>query len=121
MSSTDMAQDFAGISGKYGHSMNKPHISQSVHLFLPEYVPSPVHTYPTLRASTVHFSHHHVESVHFATSVGLPYHPALATVQTPGREYFILKDNGMEVGCEEDGVAPLWMEILGCDRRGLSL
>lgn len=63
-------------------------------------------------------SHHHVESVHFMAS-GIPLHPALAVVQTPGREYFVLKDNGMQVGCEEDGVAPVWMEILQCDQRGL--
>jgi hypothetical protein len=39
-------------------------------------------------------------------------------VQTPAREYYILRDNGMEVGCEEDGVASIWMRILGCDARG---
>lgn len=66
-------------------------------------------------------SHHHIESVHFATSTSVPLHPALAVVQTPGREYFILKDNGMEVGSEEDGVAPLWMEILSCDNKGLPM
>ena len=65
--------------------------------------------------------HHHVESVHFATSTGHPLHPALAVIQTPGREYFILKDNGMEVGCEEDGVAAIWKELLGCDGKGLML
>ncbi len=66
-------------------------------------------------------SHHHIESVHFTTCASVPLHPALAVVQTPGREYFILKDNGMEVGCEEDGVAPLWMEILSCDNKGLPM
>jgi hypothetical protein len=45
-------------------------------------------------------------------------HPALAVVQTPAREYFILRDNGFEVGCEEEGVASVWMRILGCDARG---
>ncbi len=45
-------------------------------------------------------------------------HPALAIVQTPAREYYILRDNGMEVGCEEDGVAMVWMRILGCNDRG---
>lgn len=24
----------------------------------------------------------------------------------------------MEVGCEEEGVASVWMRILGCDARG---
>ena len=64
--------------------------------------------------------HHHVESVHFASGRSEPLHPALAVVQTPGREYYILRDNGMEVGCEEDGVAELWMKVLRCDSRGLS-
>jgi hypothetical protein len=45
-------------------------------------------------------------------------HPALAVVQTPAREYYILRDNGMEVGCEEDGVARVWMRILGCSAGG---
>jgi len=45
-------------------------------------------------------------------------HPALAVVQTPGREYFVLKDNGMQVGCEEEGVAEAWMKIIGCTQTG---
>ena len=65
-------------------------------------------------------SHHHVESLHFTTADGSPLHPALAVVQTPGREYYILKDNGMQVGCEEDGVGSVWMEILGCNVSGKS-
>jgi len=51
----------------------------------------------------------------------MPLHPAVAVVQTPGREYFILRDNGMQIGCEEEGVAFAWMEILGCDARGSPL
>ena len=62
--------------------------------------------------------HHHVESVHLTASGGRPLHPALAVVQTPSREYYILRDNGLEVGCEEEGVASVWMRILGCDARG---
>ena len=62
--------------------------------------------------------HHHVESVHLTATGGRPLHPALAVVQTPAREYYILRDNGFEVGCEEDGVASVWMRILGCDARG---
>ena len=62
---------------------------------------------------------HHVESVHFTSSSKLPLHPALAVVQTPAREYFVLKDNGFEIGCEEEGVAPLWMEILRCNGMGI--
>ncbi|KAF8490803.1 hypothetical protein F5888DRAFT_1807846 [Russula emetica] len=63
--------------------------------------------------------HHHVESVHLtATGAGRPLHPALAVIQTPAREYYVLRDNGFEVGCEEEGVASVWMRILGCDARG---
>jgi hypothetical protein len=62
--------------------------------------------------------HHHVESIHLTTPRGRPLHPALAVVQTSAREYYILRDNGLEVGCEEEGVAGVWMRILGCDARG---
>ena len=57
--------------------------------------------------------------MHFTAAGGKPLHSALAVVQTPGREYFILKDNGMQVGCEEDGVAEIWTRIIGCDARGV--
>ena len=60
-----------------------------------------------------------MESVHFTTSKGIQLHPAVATVQTPTREYFILKDNGMQVGCEEDGIPEVWQGILHCDRQGV--
>lgn len=66
-------------------------------------------------------SHHHVESVHFTTRKGVPFHPALAVIQTPTREYIVLKDNGMQVGCEEDGVANVWMHVLGCDQNGIAV
>lgn len=62
--------------------------------------------------------HHHVESVHFNSSTKCPLHPALAVVQTPSREYFILRENGMQVGCEEEGIAEIWMEIIGCGLSG---
>ena len=45
-------------------------------------------------------------------------HPALAIVQTTHRAYFILRDNGMQVGCEEDGVSEVWQEVVGCDASG---
>lgn len=64
-------------------------------------------------------SHHHVESTHFTTRTQTALHPALAIVQTPGREYYILKDNGMQIGCEEDGVVEVWQRIVGCDVRGV--
>lgn len=66
-------------------------------------------------------STHHVESVHLTTSSNEPLHPALAIVQTLARAYFVLRDNGLEVGCEEEGVSPLWMEVLGCDDKGMSV
>lgn len=40
MSSTDMAQDFAGMLSKHGLPMNKPHAPQGLSLFLPECVSS---------------------------------------------------------------------------------
>lgn len=57
--------------------------------------------------------------MHFTASGGRALHPAIAVVQTPGREYYILRDNGMEIGCEEDGVWPVWANLLRCDRNGL--
>jgi hypothetical protein len=70
--------------------------------------------------SPIH-SHHHVESVHFRTPDKRPFHPAVATVQTLAREYYILKDNGMLVGTEEEGISPLWQALLGCDEKGLTI
>ncbi|KAH9926085.1 hypothetical protein B0H21DRAFT_764245, partial [Amylocystis lapponica] len=96
MTATEMAQDFAGLPTRMNGGVKGK--TPTVHLYLPE--------------------HHHVESVHFCASDGRPMHSALAVVQTPHREYYILRDNGMQVGCEEDGVAPLWQEALRCDRLG---
>ncbi|KAJ7935554.1 hypothetical protein B0H13DRAFT_1948487, partial [Mycena leptocephala] len=89
MSSTQMAQEFAGL----------PDV-------------------PPARVKAIQ-KHHHVESVHFTTS-GRALHNALAIVQTPGRIYYILRDNGMQVGCEEEGVAEVWMNVLGCDNSGVT-
>jgi len=66
-------------------------------------------------------SHHHVESVHFSSSDGRILHPAIAVVQTPGREYFILRDNGMQIGCEEEGIPPVWMNLLQCNANGCAI
>ncbi|KAJ3910623.1 hypothetical protein F5879DRAFT_928273 [Lentinula edodes] len=93
--STEMAHDFAGVPTELCDG-KKPKVK--LNLFLP--------------------AHHHVESVHFTTAQGRPLHPALAVVQTPAREYYVLRDNGMQVGCEEDGVARVWMTILGCAING---
>ncbi|KAJ7758529.1 hypothetical protein DFH07DRAFT_741558 [Mycena maculata] len=99
MSSTQMAQDFAGLADL---APARVKTSPKVNLFLPK--------------------HHHVESVHFTTSGSAkrPLHPALAVIQTPDREYFILRDNGMQVGCEEEGVAAAWMDIIGCENSGVA-
>lgn len=74
-----------------------------------------------LTGARLRCSHHHVESVHFQTPGKKLFHPAVASVQTPAREYFILKDNGMLIGTEEDGVSPLWQTLLGCDEKGLAI
>ncbi|KAL5519947.1 hypothetical protein ACEPAG_1607 [Sanghuangporus baumii] len=104
MSSSHMAQVFAGTASEWDVVPTSllQRESQRVNLFLP--------------------AHHLVESVHFTTSGPeiQNLHPALAIVQTPSREYFILRDNAMEVGCEEDGVWPVWRELLGCDARGVA-
>ncbi|KAI0662275.1 hypothetical protein C8Q70DRAFT_910108 [Cubamyces menziesii] len=97
MTAHAMAQDFAGLASRTGLAKENKK-AKAVNLYLPE--------------------HHHVESVHFATPRGEPLHPALATVQTPHREYFILRDNGMQVGCDEEGVAAIWQEVLECDHIG---
>ncbi|KAJ7459732.1 hypothetical protein FB451DRAFT_1045665 [Mycena latifolia] len=102
MSAPQMAQDFAGLAEGAPARIKA---SPKVNLFLP--------------------AHHHVESLHFTAparaGMRRVLHSALAVVQTPGREYFILRDNGMQVGCEEDGVAEVWMSILGCDNAGVAL
>ncbi|KAL1743613.1 hypothetical protein HDZ31DRAFT_40528 [Schizophyllum fasciatum] len=98
---TEMAQEFHGVETKGIASGDHLRQKQTMkfNLFLP--------------------GHHHVESVHFTTAGGTRLHAAVAVVQTPGREYFILRDNGMQIGCEEDGVAEVFMKMLGCDRRGV--
>ncbi|OSD07564.1 hypothetical protein PYCCODRAFT_1403229 [Trametes coccinea BRFM310] len=98
MSASAMAQEFAGLTARVAPIASGSTKPASLNLYLPE--------------------HHHVESVHFTTSRGERLHAALAAVQTPRREYFILRDNGMQVGCEEEGVAEVWQEVLECDDRG---
>jgi len=96
MTSTEMASDFAGAPiGVVGSVKRAP---AKLNMFLP--------------------APHHVESVHFTTAKDHPLHPALAIIHTPAREYFVLRDNGMQVGCEEDGVADVWMNIIGCANNG---
>ncbi|KAH9161139.1 hypothetical protein EDB89DRAFT_1861904 [Lactarius sanguifluus] len=99
MSAPQMAQEFAGLAQR-GTPLVPVKAVSHLSLFLPAQV------------------HHHVESVHLTATGGSLLHQALAVVQTPAREYYILRDNGMEVGCEEDGMAWVWMRILGCNSRG---
>ncbi|KZT27383.1 hypothetical protein NEOLEDRAFT_1110792 [Neolentinus lepideus HHB14362 ss-1] len=102
MSTTQMAQEFAGLSA--GTVVSAPRNAQTpVNLYLPAQV------------------HHHVESVHFTTSGPFkhPLHCAVAVIQTPAREYYILRDNGMQIGCEEEGMSEVWMELLGCGPSGV--
>lgn len=63
--------------------------------------------------------HHNVESLHFTTSDGQDLHHAIAVVQTSNREYYILKDNGMQIGCEEDGIPLAWRRLLACTSTGI--
>ncbi|KAI0250969.1 hypothetical protein BJV78DRAFT_1086814, partial [Lactifluus subvellereus] len=98
MSAPQMAQEFAGLTQH--KTLSLPAKASKINLFLPAQV------------------HHHVESIHLTTARGRLLHPALAVAQTSAREYYILRDNGLEVGCEEEGVASVWMRILGCDARG---
>ncbi|KAG2359486.1 hypothetical protein BDR07DRAFT_1292220, partial [Suillus spraguei] len=100
MTSNQMAQEFAGLSSQVTVVAVRGG-APKINLYLP--------------------AHHHVESVHFTTPKSVPLHPALAVIQTPTREYIVLKDNGMQVGCEEDGVANVWMYVLGCDKNGIAV
>ena len=52
---------------------------------------------------------------------GLPLHPALAVIQTPMRECYVLRDTGSEVGTEEEGVRLVWQEVLGCSPNGVPI
>ena len=61
-----------------------------------------------------------MESVHTESRKKRPLHPAVAGVQTPGREYIILRETGQQIGCEEEGVAEIWMEIIGCNVDGVA-
>ncbi|TCD69032.1 hypothetical protein EIP91_009095 [Steccherinum ochraceum] len=97
-STSEMAQEFAGLSAKTEPVKGKGK-EPTLNLYLP--------------------THHHIESVHFRTPSGEPLHSAVASIQTPHREYFVLKDNGMEIGNEEIGVYEAWMEVLACDNKGL--
>ena len=119
MSAPQMAQEFAGLAER--RTLPVPSKVSSVNLFLPARVFLPASRLPRADIEICVRRHHHVESIHVTTTAGRPLHPALAVVQTPAREYYILRDNGFEVGCEEEGVVSVWMRILGCDARGESV
>ena len=118
MSSIQMEQYFTGKPDLTVSTVNFK--VQEVHLFLPE---SFIHfiLFYCVVSKLVTSRHHHVESIHFTTADGRPLHSALAVVQTTSREYYILRDNGMQVGTQEDGVSDIWMEILGCTNLGRSI
>ncbi|EIN12551.1 hypothetical protein PUNSTDRAFT_130809 [Punctularia strigosozonata HHB-11173 SS5] len=108
MSNIEMAQESASLSSAAALKHSRAKVMPRVNLFLP--------------------AQHHVESVHFTASRGGGnLHPALAVVQAMAREVFVLRDNGMTVGCEgaegegEEGVARIWRAVLGCDSRGLAI
>ncbi|KAI9465027.1 hypothetical protein BJY52DRAFT_1209866 [Lactarius psammicola] len=117
MSAPQMAQEFAGLAQR-GTPQVPVKVVSNLSLFLPAQVFFAYCPASLLSRRSLALRHHHVESTHLTTTGGSLLHPALAVVQTPAREYYILRDNGMEVGCEEDGVARVWMRILGCNARG---
>lgn len=105
-----MRQDFSGLPQHTAQAQPK---TPRLNLFLPQYALAVCCT-----LTDYMYRYHYVESVHFTTASRKPLHPALAIVQTPGREFIILKDNGMQVGCEEEGVAVVWTKLIGCDNEG---
>lgn len=60
-----------------------------------------------------------MESVHFTGPRG-PLHPALAVVQTAGRQdgTIVLRENGISIG-EDEQVPEVWMRLLGCTVDGM--
>jgi hypothetical protein len=63
---------------------------------------------------------HHVESVHLAAANGRALHAALAIVQTPARAFWVLRANGLPIGCEDaGGVADAWQALLWCNAEGV--
>ena len=119
MTSTHMSQVFSGISRSDDDVVYNRSKPCKVNLFLPSYALQSVYGKTRSLTDLCALSHHLVESVHFTSRIGVSLHHAIAVVQTPCREYFILRENGMEIGCEEDGVWPNWMHILNCDSHGL--
>ncbi|KAF8335438.1 uncharacterized protein EI90DRAFT_3287941 [Cantharellus anzutake] len=64
---------------------------------------------------------HTFESIHLMNTHGIPLHPAIAVVQTPARQYYILRDTGQEIGCEEaGGVYWCWLDVVRCQEDGVS-
>lgn len=117
MSTSAMAQEFSGLPGT-GNAIDPrtaARSSNTVNMYLAAYA-----MFITLFCARTAdpCSHHHIESVHFTTSKGEALHGGVAIVQTPGREYYVLRDNGMQVGCEEEGIPKVWQEIIGCDILG---
>lgn len=57
---------------------------------------------------------HHLESIHLPPMLS----PDLAIVQTTSRAQFCLRGTGQIVGSEEEGVMPMWRELLACGEQG---
>lgn len=113
-----MADEYSGKPPLLGQPRSAN--TSRLNLYLPEYVAVSQSLYAVLDYEHV-ARHHYVETVAFKTASGKPLHNALAALQTPSREYLILRETGLTVGCEEDGLAPVWMDLLQCDERGIAL
>ncbi|QRV80299.1 SAP domain protein [Ceratobasidium sp. AG-Ba] len=105
------------VSGDY-----KSVVSMARRLAGGEFVEQTPTTMKAQRVGLLVSEHHLVESVHLEHLQPRPnsrLHPALALVLTaPGREYFVLRDTGMPVGTNDEGLEKVWQEIVGCDAWG---
>lgn len=119
LTSMEMAHVFNGNPSTSSTIVKKPVVS----LYVPECVIFGVQSHILLIISSTSSEqrHHYVESVHFANPAGKPLHAAVAVIQTPTREYYILRDTGLEIGSEENGVYPAWMDAIRCSTQGIEV
>ncbi|KAG8885885.1 hypothetical protein FRB97_009047 [Tulasnella sp. 331] len=61
----------------------------------------------------------YVESVHFKDQRQSAFHLSVASIQTQAREVFLLRETGQEIGMEEEGIRPVWMDLLSCSAGGM--
>ena len=117
MSISEMASVSAGVvqhGSGHGSSMSKP---SRVNLFLPAWV-----VYPSIVLEAL--NRDCADTIMLKVSISRP-RPDFRYIQRLRlckrlQENTILRDDGMQVGCEEDGVVEMWRRILGCDERGLT-